>query len=197
MAVATAAALLAILFDHHVPELGAAAAAAANERAVSDDATTDAGADGQHHGVASSLRRAVQPLGEHRGVAVVVYRDRHAEPLPHQSFKWHANQRQVRRGRDHPGLRVENPGNAEANPDHLTRRCLDRLIDHRSEPVEQLGRVGSARGVLNPVQHSERLVDNADEHLRAPDINANCAVSRHSRHHTGSVTRASKAERAA
>ena len=73
---AGALARLAVLDDHHVPDLGPAAV----ELAVDDDPAADAGAERQQHEVVRAPPGAVRELGERRRAPVVDHADRHAEP---------------------------------------------------------------------------------------------------------------------
>ena len=79
VAVAGARALagLAVLDDHHVPDLGPAAV----ELAVEDEAAADAGAEREQDEVAGAAAGAVHELGERGGAAVVDQRDAQPEPV--------------------------------------------------------------------------------------------------------------------
>ena len=76
---ARALARLAVLDDHHVPELGPAAV----EPAAGDDAAADARPEREQHELARALAGAGAVLGEGGGARVVVDADRQAEPLAH------------------------------------------------------------------------------------------------------------------
>src|SRR5581483_2111401 len=80
---AAADARQAVVYEHRVAELRAGADRAAVRPSAENQAAADAGAERDHDHVACALTGAGAPLGDGGGVAVVVERDRQAEPLPH------------------------------------------------------------------------------------------------------------------
>ena len=108
---ARALARLAVLDDHHVPELGPGA----EELAVEDDAAADAGPERQRHEVGRAATRAELELGEGRAARVVLDLDRQVEPPLHLLGEVDVAERDVDGAEREPGRVVDPRRDPEAD----------------------------------------------------------------------------------
>jgi hypothetical protein len=109
-----AAAAPAGLLDLHVAELCADAEATAVEAAVQDDATADAGADGDDDQVRLAATGTELVLGPGRGVRVVLHHHRQAHPSGDRVAQRLVAPGQVRCDEDPRAVGVDEAGRPDA-----------------------------------------------------------------------------------
>ena len=139
----------------------------------------DARAQREQQRVARPARRAVTVLGQQRDVRVVVGPHRQAEALGHHVAKRHAAQRQVHRAVDDAGRRIDERGNAEADPRDGELGCVEHLADRSDDRLEDLRLVGATGAPLGAMVDVQVLIDHSRQELGAAQVDADHTAGGH------------------
>ena len=168
--VPAAAAGRAARLDHDVAELGSAAGGAAVRAAVQDQAAADPGAEREHHDVPRPACGARPPLGDRRGVAVVVERDRQAVPLAHPVAQVDALERDVH-GLERAARALVDP-RRDPEAERLRHRALRGAAPRPSRRARRAARPARSASLGRSMRAPERAVarDDRGEDLRPADV---------------------------
>ena len=166
------------------PSSAAAPTLPAHEGALGQDPAADPRAEGQEHRVARAARRAPAPLGQHRGVAVVVDEHRQVEALGDEVADRDVLERQVVGGERDAALAIDQARDAEADRRRVLAGREPDLGDDLAQVLDDLLGLLPAAEPVGPVADLEGLVDDARQQLRPAQVDADHATAGHVGHHT-------------
>ena len=166
----------AVVDDHDVAELDAAAARAAKRSPARYDTAAEPGSHGQHDEVVDAAAGAGTPFADCGRVRVVVEARRQAEPLRHVVAKGEVREGQVHALDDHPVDLVDRGRRAEADRGHL----VVEQLRHGGLELANDGRLRVLRRrALVPADDGAVPRDDAGEDLRAAEVHPDRVTAVH------------------
>ena len=157
--------------QNHVSELRPTA----EEPAVEDDTAPHSRSERQHHEVRSATARTELPLGQRRGVPVVLDAHRQSEAGPGMADEIEVAEREIDRAQQAARRAIEVRRDAVAEGAYA---LVDEALDGLVESADHLALRAFRRLDLVPRMDSPVAIDDAGERLRPAEVDADHELRR-------------------